>query len=50
MSSGPLRYLFKDDCSDFSAVEVLDEIERLARVEGDYVKVKKMNGLKSSPC
>ena len=32
-----LKDLFKDDCSDFSAGEVLDEIERLARVEGDYV-------------
>ena len=30
-----LKDLFKDDCSDFSAGEVLDEIERLVRVEGD---------------
>ena len=46
-----LKDLFKDDCSDFSAGEVLDKIERLARVEGDCVKVKKKeNGLRQLLC
>ena len=33
--------MFKDDGSDYSIRELIDEFDRLARVEGDWVKVKR---------
>ena len=41
-----IKDLFKDDGSDYSKGELLDEIDRLARVEGDYVKIKSAKWVK----
>ena len=42
-----IKDLFKDDGSDYSKGELLDEIDRLARVEGDYVKIKSAKWVKT---